>query len=103
MVYGENEGEVFLGRSVTTHKNVSEETMQKVDAEIRRIIDEQYAIARKLHRGQPRQGRGDGEGAARVGDDRRRPDRRHHGGQAAAAAEGLDAGAGQADAAACRR
>lgn len=48
MVYGENEGEVFLGRSVTTHKNVSEATMQKVDAEIRRIVDEQYALARKL-------------------------------------------------------
>lgn len=48
MVYGENEGEVFLGRSVTTHKNVSESTMQKVDEEIRRIIDQQYALARKL-------------------------------------------------------
>jgi cell division protease FtsH len=48
MVYGENEGEVFLGRSVTQHKNVSEATMQKVDAEIRRLIDEQYALARKL-------------------------------------------------------
>jgi cell division protease FtsH len=48
MVYGENEGEVFLGRSVTTHKNMSEMTMQKVDAEIRRIVDQQYAIARKL-------------------------------------------------------
>jgi cell division protease FtsH len=43
MVYGENEGEVFLGRSVTQHKNVSEATMQKVDQEIRRIIDQQYA------------------------------------------------------------
>ena len=42
------EGEVFLGRSVTTHKNVSEATMQQVDAEIRRIIDEQYALARRL-------------------------------------------------------
>jgi len=48
MVYGENEGEVFLGRSVTTHKSVSEVTMQKVDAEIRRIIDEQYARAKDL-------------------------------------------------------
>lgn len=48
MVYGENEGEVFLGRSVTTHKSVSEATMQQVDAEIRRIIDEQYALARKV-------------------------------------------------------
>ena len=48
MVYGENDGEVFLGRSVTTHKNMSETTMQQVDREIRRIIDEQYALARKL-------------------------------------------------------
>ncbi len=48
MVYGENEGEVFLGRSITTHKNVSEATLQQVDAEIRRIIDGQYALARKL-------------------------------------------------------
>ncbi len=48
MVYGENEGEVFLGRSITTHKNVSEATLQKVDAEIRRIIDTQYKLARKL-------------------------------------------------------
>jgi cell division protease FtsH len=48
MVYGENEGEVFLGRSITTHKNVSEVTMQKVDAEIRKIIDQQYTLAKKL-------------------------------------------------------
>src|SRR5450432_2237370 len=48
MVYAENEGEVFLGRSVTKQVKVSERTMQKVDSEIRRIIDEQYAIARKL-------------------------------------------------------
>ncbi|HEY6898104.1 MAG TPA: cell division protein FtsH, partial [Rhodocyclaceae bacterium] len=48
MVYGEEEGEIFLGRSVTTHKNMSEATMQKVDMEIRRILDEQYAVARKL-------------------------------------------------------
>src|SRR5512135_878601 len=48
MVYGENEGEVFLGRSVTTHKNMSEATMQKVDTEVRRILDEQYARAKKI-------------------------------------------------------
>lgn len=48
MVYGENEGEVFLGRSVTTHKNLSEATMQQVDNEIRRIIDDQYSLARRL-------------------------------------------------------
>jgi cell division protease FtsH len=48
MVYAENEGEVFLGRSVTKTTNISEETMRRVDAEVRRIIDEQYGIARKL-------------------------------------------------------
>ncbi len=48
MVYGEEEGEIFLGRAVTTHRNVSEATMQKVDSEIRRIIDQQYALARRL-------------------------------------------------------
>lgn len=48
MVYAENEGEVFLGRSVTKTTSMSEETMRKVDSVIRRIIDEQYTIARKL-------------------------------------------------------
>jgi cell division protease FtsH len=48
MVYAENEGEIFLGRSVTKTTSMSEDTMQKVDIEVRRIIDEQYATARKL-------------------------------------------------------
>ncbi len=48
MVYAENEGEVFLGRSVTKTTHMSEQTMQKVDAEVRRIIDEQYKLARGL-------------------------------------------------------
>lgn len=48
VVYADNEGEVFLGRSITKTTNMSEETMQKVDKMIRKIIDEQYAIARKL-------------------------------------------------------
>lgn len=48
MVYAENEGEVFLGRSITKTTHVSEQTMQKVDSEIRRIIDEQYALARRM-------------------------------------------------------
>jgi cell division protease FtsH len=43
MVYAEDEGEVFLGRSMSRTTSISEETMQKVDAEIRRILDEQYA------------------------------------------------------------
>ena len=48
MVYAENEGEVFLGRSVTKTTNMSEQTMQKVDSEVRRIIDQQYKLAREL-------------------------------------------------------
>ena len=48
MVYAENEGEVFLGRSVTKTTNMSETTMQKVDAEVRRIIDQQYKVARTI-------------------------------------------------------
>jgi cell division protease FtsH len=48
MVYADNEGEVFLGRSVTQTRNMSEETLRKVDLEIRRIIDEQYAVATKI-------------------------------------------------------
>jgi cell division protease FtsH len=48
MVYAENEGEIFLGRSITKTTNMSEETMRKVDSEIRRIIDEQYTVARTI-------------------------------------------------------
>jgi len=47
-VYGENAGEVFLGRDVVTHKNLSDATAEMVDKEIRRIIDEQYSRARKI-------------------------------------------------------
>ena len=48
MVYAENEGEVFLGRSVTRSQHISEKTMQEVDAEVRRILDEQYNVAYRI-------------------------------------------------------
>ena len=48
MVYAEKEGEVFLGKSVTKSQQISEATMQKVDHDIRRIIDQQYALAQKI-------------------------------------------------------
>ncbi len=73
MVYAENEGEVFLGRSITKTTNVSEETMRKVDQEIRRIIDEQYNLARKLIEENSDKMHTDGQGAAGLGDHRRRP------------------------------
>ena len=47
-VYGENQGEVFLGRDVATHKNISDATAELVDKEIRRIVDEQYTRARDI-------------------------------------------------------
>ena len=46
--YGENEEEVFLGRSVARTQNMSEETARKVDSEIRKIVDKGYERARKV-------------------------------------------------------
>ncbi|KGF31206.1 ATP-dependent zinc metalloprotease FtsH [Oligella urethralis] len=48
MVYAENDTDPFLGRQMSRSSQMSEATMQKVDAEIRAIIDEQYQVARKL-------------------------------------------------------
>jgi cell division protease FtsH len=47
-VYGDNQSEVFLGRDVMTHKNMSNAVAEAVDKEIRRIVDEQYARARTI-------------------------------------------------------
>ena len=46
--YDENEDEVFLGRSVTQHKNVSDETHRLIDKEVRKIIDGAYTRAREI-------------------------------------------------------
>ncbi len=46
--YGENEEEVFLGRSVQRHQNVSEETAKLIDSEIRLIVDSCYELAKKI-------------------------------------------------------
>ena len=48
MVFGEEEGEVFLGRSVTQHKSLSDETAHVIDEEIRNIVDRNYARAEKI-------------------------------------------------------
>ena len=48
MSYGEEEGEVFLGRQVTKHKHISDDTFTKVDSEIRKIIDTNYSLAYKI-------------------------------------------------------
>tara|TARA_B100000579_G_scaffold190097_1_gene155203 strand:+ start:607 stop:2496 length:1890 start_codon:yes stop_codon:yes gene_type:complete len=46
--YGENEDEVFLGRSITRQQNMSEETAKKVDAEIRKFVEKGYERAKKV-------------------------------------------------------
>jgi cell division protease FtsH len=48
VAYGENQEEVFLGHSVARTQNVSEETAQIIDAEVRRLIDEAYSAARAI-------------------------------------------------------
>lgn len=48
LAYSEEEGEVFLGRSVTQHKSVAEETSHTIDEEIRSIIDRNYERAEKI-------------------------------------------------------
>ncbi len=48
LAYGEDEGEVFLGRQVTQHKMMSDETAHAIDEEIRRIIDLNYQKAKQI-------------------------------------------------------
>ncbi len=48
LAYSEDEGEVFLGHSVTKHKNMSDDTAHAIDQEIRRIIEESYQRAQQL-------------------------------------------------------
>ncbi len=48
LAYGEDEDEVFLGRSVTQHKHISDETHRQLDKEVRTIIDQAYETARKI-------------------------------------------------------
>ena len=47
-VYGDNQSEIFLGRDVTTHQNLSPAVVERVDKEVTRIIDEQYKRAREI-------------------------------------------------------
>ncbi|WP_177433192.1 ATP-dependent zinc metalloprotease FtsH [Thiohalobacter thiocyanaticus] len=48
LTYGEEENEVFLGHSVTQHKNISDDTAHAIDMEIRSIIDNNYKRAETL-------------------------------------------------------
>ena len=48
LTYGEDEGEIFLGRSVTQHKNMGDDTARIIDEEVRAFIDRNYERAEKL-------------------------------------------------------
>ncbi len=48
LTYAEDQGEVFLGRSVTQHKQVSDETAHVIDVEVRRVIDAAYQKAKGI-------------------------------------------------------
>ncbi|WP_318445370.1 ATP-dependent zinc metalloprotease FtsH [Photobacterium leiognathi] len=48
LLYAEDEGEVFLGRSVTQSKHMSDDTAKLIDNEVREIIDRNYARARQI-------------------------------------------------------
>jgi len=48
VAYGENQDEVFLGMSVSRQQNISEATAQKIDAEVKRLVEEGYAEATRI-------------------------------------------------------
>ena len=48
LTYSEDDGEVFLGRSVTQHKQVSDDTAHAIDEEVRRIVDTNYDRAKNM-------------------------------------------------------
>ena len=48
VAYGENQDEVFLGMSVARQQNVSEATAQKIDSEVRRLVEEGLNEARRI-------------------------------------------------------
>src|SRR6187401_2744003 len=46
--YGENQDEVFLGMSVARQQNISESTAEKIDADVKRLVEEGHSEARKV-------------------------------------------------------
>lgn len=48
LTFGQEEGEVFLGRSVSQNKEISDKTSQKIDEEVRKIIDRNFSVAHKI-------------------------------------------------------
>ena len=76
VAYGENQEEVFLGMSMGRQQNVSEATAQKIDAEVRRLVEDGLNDARRILTEKQRRARGAGQGPARIRDADRRRDPR---------------------------
>jgi len=87
--YSEESGEVFLGRSVTQHKQVSDVTAHVIDEEVRRVIDSKLPAAYKIIQTNMDKLQTMSEAFDQVRDHRRRDDQGHHGRQGAATAARL--------------
>ncbi len=48
LTFGKKEEQIFLGREISQHRDYSEDTAIKIDQEVKKIIAEQYEIARKV-------------------------------------------------------
>ena len=83
--YGENQEEVFLGHPVSRQQNVSEQTAQKIDSEIRRLVETGLPRRAQILTEQARRAREAGAGPARIRDADRRRDQGPAGRQAAGA------------------
>jgi cell division protease FtsH len=55
VAYGENQEEIFLGHSVSRNQNVSEATSQKIDAEIRKLVESGHALATRILKGKQKE------------------------------------------------
>ena len=79
LTYAEEDGEVFLGRSVTQHKKVSDKTAHEIEEEVRRVINTNYDHAREILQTNLDKLHLMARGADQVRDHRREPDQGHHG------------------------
>ncbi|WP_386071398.1 ATP-dependent zinc metalloprotease FtsH [Tahibacter sp. UC22_41] len=95
IAYGEQEDEVFLGRSVTQHKNVSDETARKIDEVVRSILDKAYVHATQILSDNRDKLDVMAKALLQYENHRRGADRRDHGRPRTAAAERLDRSAAQ--------
>src|SRR5258705_4340849 len=48
LTFGKKEEQIFLGREIAQHRDYSEETSIRIDSEVRKIVTEQYARARRI-------------------------------------------------------